>query len=124
MKSRETDVTAGFLQQLWDIQWPFNVIGNLYFREDIDTLSPGISVVPTEDKKCVLGSTVAPFMFAGGRKLAKVAGDTIRASKNLKTISTKIFLPHPYHFTLRHSDLSLANILVDPATYKATGVFD
>ena len=51
MKSRETDVTAGFLQQLWDIQWPSTVIGNLYFREDIDTLSPGIRVVLTEDEK-------------------------------------------------------------------------
>jgi aminoglycoside phosphotransferase (APT) family kinase protein len=74
-KSRQTKLIAGFVRQLRQIQPPFAVIGNLYFREDIDSSSAEIRVVPTEDNKYVLGPIVTAYMFAGGRKL--------RVSRNL-----------------------------------------
>ena len=35
-----------------------------------------------------------------------------------------IFPSRPHYCTLRHHDLSLANILVDPATYEVKGIVD
>lgn len=68
-KRRLTKQIAGFARQLLDIQRRFTAIGNLYLWEDIDTLDVGVRVVPTDDKKYVLGPVVTPYMFAGGRKL-------------------------------------------------------
>ena len=68
-KSREVKVIAEFVRQLRDIQRRFAAIGNLYFREDIDTSNAAACVVPTEDEKYVLGPIVTTYMFAGGRKL-------------------------------------------------------
>ena len=168
-KSRETRVIAGFLRQLRDIQRPFTAIGNLYFREDIDTSNAAVRVVPVEDEKYALGPIVTPYMFAGGRKLrvprdlgpysndaeyivalvateledmkllqsldahshadfdediAEDAEDIIEVLNELRTISTELFPSHPCHFTLRHHDLSLVNILVDPETHEVTGIVD
>jgi len=168
-KSRESKVIAGFLRQLWRIQRPFTAIGNIYFREDIDTSNGAVRVVPMEDEKYVLGPIVTPYMFVGGRKLrvprdlgpypddaeyiaalaaseledmkllqlpgahshndfdknlAKGSWDTIKALEELQTISPRLFPSRPCHFTLCHHDLSLDNILVDPATYEITGIVD
>ena len=56
--------------------------------------------------------------------LAEDADDIIEVLNELEAVSTELFPSHPYHFTLRHHDLSLANILVDPATYEVTGIVD
>ena len=168
-KSRETKVIAEFARQLRGTQQHFAAIGNLYFREDIDTSNPAVRVVPTEDEKYVLGPVVTPYMFAGGRKLrvsrnlgpysndaeyisalaateiedikllqsadahsyadfdedlAEDAEEIIEVLNELQTISTALFPSRPRHFALHHHDLSLANILVDPATYEITGIVD
>ena len=74
-KGRETKSIAGFVRQLWDIQPHFTAIGNLYFREDIDSSNAAVRTIPTGDEKYVIGPIVTPYMFAGGRKL--------RVSRNL-----------------------------------------
>ena len=56
--------------------------------------------------------------------LAEDAEDIIEVLSELQTISTELFPSHPCHFTLRHHDLSLANILVDQTTHKVTGIVD
>lgn len=63
------------MRQLREIQPPFAAIGNLCFREDIDTLNTAVRVVQTEDGKYALGPIVTAYMFVGGRKL--------RVSRNL-----------------------------------------
>ena len=41
-------------------------------------------------------------------------------------VTPKLFSPHGYPngYTLHHNDLSLANVIVDPTTFKVTGVVD
>lgn len=168
-KGRETKLIAGFVRQLRDVQRRSNAIGNLYFREDIDTSNAAVRVVPTNDEKYVIGPIVTTYMFAGGRKLrvprnlgpysndaeyidalaaseledmklllsadadshsdfdedlAEDAEDIIEVLGELQTISAVLFPSRPRHFVLHHHDLSLANILVDPATYEVTGIVD
>jgi hypothetical protein len=45
----------------------FDVIGNLYFREDL--LDKCVRMVSTTDERFVIGPIVTGFMYAGGRKL-------------------------------------------------------
>ena len=66
IKERETRVVAQYVKQLQD-QRSFDMIGNLYFHEDM--LNGSVRTVPTTDDRFVVGSTVTAFMFAGGRKL-------------------------------------------------------
>ena len=56
--------------------------------------------------------------------LVEDSRNIIETLEELQTFSPQIFPPHPCHFTLRHHDLSLANILVDPVTYEVTGIVD
>lgn len=56
--------------------------------------------------------------------LAEDAEDIIEVLNELQTISTTLFPSRPRYFTLHHHDLSLANVLVDPATYEITGIVD
>lgn len=67
-KNKETKAIASFVRQLRELR-PFDAIGNLYLRSDIDLFNAALRVVPTEDDKYVLGPIVTPYMFAGGRKL-------------------------------------------------------
>lgn len=164
-----TRSTAGFVQQLRDIQRPFNAIGNLYFRGDIDTLNPAVPVVPTHDEKYVLGPIVSIYTCVSGRKLrvqrnlgpysndaeyisaliatemkemdlllsadagsdldfdedlAEDAEEIKEVLNKLQKISTTLFSARPARFSLHHQDLSLENIIVDPATYEITGIVD
>jgi len=58
------------------------------------------------------------------KDLAEDAEDIIEVLNELQPISTELFpSPHP-HSALSHHNLSLANILVDPATYEVTGIVD
>ena len=168
-KGRETKVIAGFVRQLREIQRPFAAIGNLYFREHIDTSNATVRVVPTDDEKYVLGPVVTPYMFVGGRKLrvprdlgpypddaeyiaaltateleemkllqsagarsrddfdedlAEDAEDIVEVLNELQPISTALFPSRIRNFRLHHHDLSLANILVDPATHEISGIVD
>ncbi|KAF9651927.1 hypothetical protein BDM02DRAFT_3202718 [Thelephora ganbajun] len=169
MKGGETKLIAGFVKQLRDLRRHFTAVGNLYFREDIDTSNAAVRVVPVDDEKYVLGPIVTPYMFAGGRKLrvsrnlgpysndaeyiaalaaseledmklllsadahshddfdedlAEDAEDIIEVLNELQAISTAVFPSRPRRFAIHHHDLSLANILVDPATYEITGIVD
>lgn len=67
-KIRETKVLAGFVRQLRDLRHHFAKIGNLYFREDIDSFKHTKYVSSMEDGKYVLGPIVTPYMFAGACK--------------------------------------------------------
>ena len=56
-----------------------------------------------------------------------LAGDaeaTIEVLDELQAISITLFPSPPRHFLLHHHDLSLANIIVDPATHEITGIVD
>jgi aminoglycoside phosphotransferase (APT) family kinase protein len=56
-----------------------------------------------------------------------VANDTPEieeALRELQEVWSTLFQLHPRPFALTHHDLSLSNILVDPATYKITGIVD
>ena len=169
-KERETRAVAQYVKQLRD-QCSFDVIGNLYLREDI--LDGTTRTLPTTDDRFVIGPTVTAFMFAGGRKLRlprnlgpylndavymaalanaeaedmrflqspeartyadfdeDVAGDApkiFEALRELNGARETLFpsLPQapPRPFALTHHDLSLSNVLVDPVTYKVTGIVD
>lgn len=65
-KERETRVVAQYVKQLHD-RCSFDVIGNLYFREDLLDRKVRASQIP--DDGFVIGPVVTSFMFAGGRKL-------------------------------------------------------
>ena len=56
--------------------------------------------------------------------LAGDAEDVIEVLGELQTISTKLFPSALRHFALHHHDLSLANIIIDPATYEITEIVD
>lgn len=100
MKSKETELIAGFVRQLRDIQRRFTAIGNLYFREDVDTSNAAVRVIPTRDEKYVIGPIVTPYMFAGGRKL--------RVSRNLGPYSNDA----DYIAALAASELEDMNLLL------------
>jgi len=76
-----------------------------------------------EDMK-LLQSAEAHLYGDFDEDLAKDGEDIIEVLNELQTISTSLFSSHRRHFTLYHHDLSLANILVDPATYEITGIVD
>ena len=63
-RERETLVVARYAKQLHD-QRSFDVIGNLYFRED---LSDRVRSVSTTGDRFVIGPIVIAFVFASGRK--------------------------------------------------------
>jgi len=65
-KERETRVVAQYVKQLHD-KCSFDVIGNLYFCEDIPDKT--VRTVPVADDRFVIGPIVTAYMFAGGRKL-------------------------------------------------------
>lgn len=65
-KEREARVVARYVKQLHD-QCSFDVIGNLYFREDL--LDKSVHAAPTTDDRFIIGPIVTAFMFGGGRKL-------------------------------------------------------
>lgn len=56
--------------------------------------------------------------------MAESAEDTTEVLNELQTISAALFPSNPSNFTLDHHDLSLANILIDPAAHKITAVVD
>ena len=56
--------------------------------------------------------------------LADDAEDIIEVLNELQTISAPLFPSRLHHFALYHHDLSLANVLVDPATCQVTGIVD
>ena len=55
---------------------------------------------------------------------AEEAEDAIALLHKFRSISATLFPSQPHHFSLHHHDLSLGNILVDPATYEITGIVD
>jgi aminoglycoside phosphotransferase len=165
-KERETRVIARYVKQLRD-QCSFDVIGNLYFREDIPDKT--VRTVPVMDDRFVIGPTVTAFMFAGGRKLrlprnlgpysndaeytaaladaeaedirflqspearayddfdedlAEEASEIMEAWGELQGVRATLFPSHLRSFAPSHHDLSLSNVLVDPATYKINGIID
>ncbi|KAF8344493.1 phosphotransferase enzyme family-domain-containing protein [Amanita rubescens] len=167
-KSKVTRSVVGYVRQLRDLRC-FTGIGNLYFREEINTFNAAVRVLCTEDEKYVLGPLVTPYMFAGGRKLrvprdlgpysndaeyiaslaaseledmklllspdsrlysdfdedlAEDAEDIIQVLNKLQPVLSVLFPSQPRNFALQHHDLSLRNILVDPATYQITGIID
>ena len=82
-----------------------------------------LSATELEDMK-LLQSSDAHSCSDFDEDLAEDAEDIIEVLNELQAISTELFPSYPCHFTLRHHDLSLANILVDPATYEVTGIVD
>jgi len=165
VKERETRLVARYVQQLYD-RCSFDVIGNLYFREDL--LDGTVRTVPTTDDRFVIGPIVTAFMFAGGRKLrllrnlgpysddgeymaaltdaevedmkflqspearayddfdedvAKDAPVIVEALRDLQEFRATLFPSQPPS-ALSHHDLTLSNILVDPATFEVTGIVD
>jgi len=60
--------------------------------------------------------------------VAEDAPEILEALRDLRKVWATLFRPRPRvlprPFTLTHHDLSLSNILVDPATYKVTGIID
>ena len=168
-KTKVTRSVGGYVRQLRDLRRRFTGIGTLYFREDIDRFDAAVRMLRTEDEKYVLGPLVAPYMFAGGRKLrvprdlgpysndaeyiaalaaseledmklllspdarlhsdfdedlAEDAENIIQVLEKLQPILSVLFPSQPRNFALHHHDLSLSNILVDPATYQITGIVD
>ena len=92
------------------------------YPDDAEYIS-ALATAELEDMK-LLQSPDAHLGSDFDEKLAKVAGDIMGALKNLEPISAATFPSHPCQFTLRHHDLSLANILVDPTTYEVKGIVD
>ena len=75
-KTRETERIAGLVRQLRDLRGRFTAIGNIYFREDINSFNGEVRSLPiTDGEEYALGPIVTPYMFVGGRKL--------RASRDL-----------------------------------------
>ena len=58
------------------------------------------------------------------KDLAEDAEEIIQVLDELKPILSVLFPSHPRNFALHHRDLSLRNILVDPATHQITGIVD
>jgi hypothetical protein len=58
------------------------------------------------------------------KDLAKDAEEIIQVLGELQPILSVLFPSQPRNFALQHRDLSLSNILVDPATYQITGIVD
>jgi hypothetical protein len=56
--------------------------------------------------------------------LAEDAEEVIQVLDELQPILSVLFPSQPRNFALHHHDLSLPNILVDPATYQITGIVD
>ncbi len=58
------------------------------------------------------------------KDLAEDAENIIQALDKLQPILSALFPSQPRNFALHHHDLSLRNILVDPATHQITGIVD
>ena len=58
------------------------------------------------------------------KDLAEDAENIIEALDKLQPIFSALFPSQPRNFALHHHDLSLRNILVDPATHQITGIVD
>jgi hypothetical protein len=56
--------------------------------------------------------------------LAEDAEEIIQVLDELQPIFSVLFPSQPRTFALHHHDLSLPNILVDPATFQITGIID
>ncbi|KIL64133.1 hypothetical protein M378DRAFT_178966 [Amanita muscaria Koide BX008] len=56
--------------------------------------------------------------------LAEDAEEIIQVLDELQPILSVLFPSQPRNFALQHHDLSLRNIIVDPATYQITGIVD
>ena len=56
--------------------------------------------------------------------LAEDAEEIIQVLDELQPIFATLFPSQPRNFALQHHDLSLPNILVNPATYQITGIVD
>jgi hypothetical protein len=76
-----------------------------------------------EDMKYLL-SVDAPSLPDFDKDLAEDAEDIIKVLNELQPISAALFPSRPRDFSLFHHDLSLNNILIDPATYEITGIVD
>ena len=58
------------------------------------------------------------------KDLAEEAEGIIEVLGEFQPILSVLFPSQPRNFALQHHDLSLSNILVDPATYQITGIVD
>ena len=77
----------------------------------------------TEEMKLLLSEDAHSYADFD-EDLAEDAEDIVEVLNELQTISTTLFPSRPRYFALRHHDLSPENILVDPGTYKVTGIVD
>ena len=97
-KDRTTRAVARYVKQLRD-QCSFDVIGSLYFREDL--LDRKVHTVPTADDRFVIGPIVIALMFVGGRKprLSRNLGpysddgEYVTALTNVEVEDAKFLLP-------------------------------
>lgn len=92
------------------------------FSNDAEYIA-ALAATEIEDMKLLLSADAHSYADFD-EDLAEDAEDIIEVLNELQTISTTLFPSRPRHFTLHHHDLSLANILVDPATYEITGIVD
>lgn len=92
------------------------------YSNDAEYIS-ALAATEMEDMKLLLSADAHSYADFD-EDLVEDAGDIIEVLNELQTISTTLFPSRPRHFPLCHHDLSLANILVDPATYKITGIVD
>ena len=76
-----------------------------------------------EDMKLLL-SADARSLHDFDEELYEDAEDIVKLLNKLQLISAALFPSRPRDFSLFHPDLSLDNILVDPATYEITGIVD
>jgi hypothetical protein len=76
-----------------------------------------------EDMKLLL-SPDAHLHSNFDKDLAEDAEEIIQVLDELQPILSVLFPSHPRNFALHHHDLSLRNILVDPATHQITGIVD
>ena len=76
-----------------------------------------------EDMKLLLSSDARSYPDFD-QDLADDAEETLEALGELRKIFPTLFPARPCHFALNYHDLSLTNILVDPATYQITGIVD